>query len=70
MVPFGVVVTIGLTLVQIPSISLQFSSFFLNLTHSSIPDVSPVLKYAKIVAPSVGLMPQLTILDPQKASDR
>ena len=52
---------------QIP---FHFSSFFHNLTHKSILDVSPVLKYAKLVAPSVGLMSQLPILAPQKASDR
>ena len=32
-----------------------FLSFFLNLIHQSIPDVTLVLKYAKILAPSVGL---------------
>ena len=38
---------------------------FINLP---IPDVSLVLKYAKILAPSAGLMSQFPILAPQKAS--
>ena len=40
---------------------------FINLP---IPDVSLVLKYAKILVPSVGLMSQFPILAPQKAPDR
>ena len=58
------------TRVQIPLTQSHFLSFFHNLTHKSIPDVSPVLKYAKIVVPSVGLMSQFPILAPPKASDR
>jgi hypothetical protein len=45
---------------------LNVSSFSHDLTHYSIPDVSPVLGYAKIV----GLISQLPILTSQKASDR
>ena len=36
----------------------------------STPNVSPVLKYGKIVVPSVGLMSQFSILTTPKASDR
>ena len=47
-----------------------FSYLFLNLSHQSIPDVFLVLKYAKILLPSVGLMSQFPIMAPVKPSDR
>ena len=57
------------TLVQIISITINFSPSFLNLIHLSTPDVSFVLKYAKQVVPSVALMSKFPILAPQKGSN-
>ena len=70
-VPYGVVVSSlnSRTRNQIPSLSFHFSCLFHNLSYWYIPNVSPVLKYAKIVVPSVGLMSKFPILALPKASD-